>query len=250
MVTIDETGPMKTVVLQLKPGFGAPMVMPVGPMMAPGGAPPGVVYVQQPPAVAVGTPVYYHPPETPVGPPPSRMGLFMGLRLGAIVPEGSDNITNSFNPGFDVGGEFNFRFARRWYVGAVLQHGFLGTPSSLTGVSSSTTNFGVVIGVLTNPDRFGALFQIGAGYRILNTSYSGASVDGVSIPDSSASVNSGEFMLGTGLWIPAGHHVRIVPRIDASIGSFSSSDSFGNPVSNTYAMISFDVATYFNLDFH
>jgi hypothetical protein len=117
-------------------------------------------------------------------------------------------------------------------------------------VSSSTTNFGVVIGVLTNPDRFGALFQIGAGYRILNTSYSGASVDGVSIPDSSASVNSGEFMLGTGLWIPAGHHVRIVPRIDASIGSFSSSDSFGNPVSNTYAMISFDVATYFNLDFH
>jgi hypothetical protein len=218
--------------------------------------PPGVVYVQPPPPPpGVGAPVYYRPSE-PLGPPPSRMGLFMGLRLGAIVPEGSDDITNGYNPGFEVGGELNFRFARRWYVGAVVEHGFLGTPSSVSqglDVTSSTTNFGVVIGVLTNPDRFGALFQIGAGYRILNRSFSGGFVDGISVPSESNSVNSGEFMLGTGLWIPAGHHVRIVPRIDASIGSFSAggTNPDGTPInSQGYAMLSFDVATYFNLDFH
>jgi hypothetical protein len=177
------------------------------------------------------------------------MGLFMGLRLGAIVPEGSDNITNSFNPGFDVGGEFNFRFARRWYVGAVLQHGFLGTPGDLSaeGVSSSTTNFGVVIGVITNPDRFGALFQIGGGYRVVNTSFSGGLLG-----STSASANSGEFMVGAGFWIPAGRFIRIVPRVDATIGSLSSSDSSDSDSGSGtgYAMISFDVATYFNLDFH
>jgi hypothetical protein len=246
LVTVEETGPMKTVVLALKPGApGAPMMMPV-PMGA-GMAPPGqLVYVTPPPPVAgapieVAPPVYYKPAGASGA---SRTGIFTGLRLGAIVPEGS-TITNLVTPGFEVGGEFNFRFARRWFVGAVVEHGFLGTASTLTNqlgmlnLSSptlATTNFGAVVGVITNPDRFGALFQIGAGYRTLT------SANGV------YSLNAGEFLIGTGLWIPAGRFFRIVPRVDATIGSFTDNNNTGN--GGGYAMLSFDVGGYFNFDFH
>jgi hypothetical protein len=107
---------------------------------------------------------------------------------------------------------------------------------NLSSPTLATTNFGAVVGVITNPDRFGALFQIGAGYRTLT------SANGV------YSLNAGEFLIGTGLWIPAGRFFRIVPRVDATIGSFTDNNNTGN--GGGYAMLSFDVGGYFNFDFH
>ena len=210
------------------------------------------MYVQPPPAG-------YQPPPppsyyVPAKPPESRMGLFFGPRLGVIVPEGDSNLTNEVTAGFSVGGEVDLRFARRLFVGAVVEHGFLGTSSNLSNASLggsgapsfSTTNADFTFGVLTSPDHFGALFEVGAGYRVLTASAS-ASVNslGFSAPVSS-SASSGEFLLGAGLWIPTGRYFRIVPRLDATVGSLSSS---GGP-SEGYAMITFNLAGYFNINFH
>jgi hypothetical protein len=250
LVTVREKEPAKTVLLQLKAAPpGTPMMM-APPMGAPQGQ---VIYVAQPPPppVEVAAPVYYRPHEASGG--GSRSGLFGGLRLGAIVPAGSD-ITQEVGPGFEVGGEFNFRFARRFFVGALVEHGFLSPSSNVNsalnglGVTATfgTTNFDAVFGVLTNPDHFGALFDIGVGYRTLSSSFSGALA-------SSSSASSGEFLIGSGLWIPTGRYFRIVPRVDATFGSLSASStdlSGSGSGSVGYAMISLDVAGYFNIDFH
>jgi hypothetical protein len=91
---------------------------------------------------------------------------------------------------------------------------------------------------VTSPDHFSALFQAGVGYRELTAS------------SASASLTSPEFLLGAGIWIPIGQHVRLVPRVDLTLGSFSGTDSNANNVSYGYAMMMFGVGGYYNIDFH
>jgi len=158
------------------------------------------------------------------------------------LPEGSNDLTNTAGPGVSLGAEVDLRFARRLFFGAVVDHAFLGTPSSApSGLSSSMTNFDVTFGVITSPDHFAALFDIGIGYRILDQSFAGIS----------GTIHSPELILGTGLWIPTGHLFRIVPRLDAAFGSFTGSDASGNSTPGVgYAVLTLGVGGYFNIDFH
>ncbi len=234
----EEKQPTRAVTLQLAPG--AVVVAPQGPLppLPPMQAPaPRVVYVAAPPPVTYAPappPVYRLAPPPVVAPaaPESRTGLFWALRLGAVYPDVSGGPGGVLATGFSLGGEVNLRFARRFFVGAVVDHGFLGTSAS-SGPSYSTTNVDAVLGIVTNPDRFGVLFQVGVGYRGLSGS------DGTSL-------TAPEGTIGIGMWIPIGHRVRLVPRIDTSLGSFSGSNGESGV---GYAMVAFVLGGYYNLDF-
>jgi len=238
-VTIREREPTKKIVIPMRPTGGVLVPVPPPP---PDGAPP------PPPP----------PPEVVVPPPPiyvpeyqSRSGLFFGPRLGGLVPEGASSITDFVTSGFSLGGELDLRFARRLFFGAVVDHAFLGGGGA--GGSAATTNVGATFGVIVNPDHVSALFQVGIGYRVLsftNTVQLPGVLGGVTEPVGQ-SVHSPEGMLGGGVWIPIGHRVRLVPRIDVGFGSFDlASTVAGSPSeSSTYGFINFNLAGYYNLDF-
>lgn len=266
VVPVVEREPPRTVVVSLTatPGVFVPSAAP-----SPDGAPvtalaplpltptpqPRVVYVTQPQTRPFYTPQpqpYYGAPALPAAPPPSppppqsRMGLFVGPRLGVIVPNGSSDLTDTVTSGASLGVEVNYRFARRFFTGLVVDHGFLGTASALTSATSSaglsapsfsTTNVDAVLGFIGSPDRFSVLLQGGLGYRTLAAS------------SSSASLSSPEVLVGAGLWIPIGRSFRLVPRVDTTFGSLSGSDAFGNNVSYSYGMVTLALGGYYNIDF-
>jgi hypothetical protein len=215
---------------------------------------PAVTLVVPPPPGPPPTP----PPDLPVYVPEyhSATGLFVGPRVGGILLTGSDAVTNLAGGGFALGAELDLRFARRLFIGGVVDHGFLsgGSISSGTsipglgsvipaaGTSASTTNLAGTFGVIVNPDRVSALFQVGVGYRWMTVSSSVAS----------ATLTSLEGMFGGGIWIPIGHSVRLVPRLDLGFGSFgvpaglTGGDSSSQ---SSYLFANFNLAGYFNLDF-
>jgi hypothetical protein len=245
MVHITEGQPTALVTLPLRAGPTG-MVAPV-----PYGAQPYPVQQYPAPPVVYVQPGYVPPrgfgqtapPVTPVvveTPPESRKGLFFGPRVGGVYPAVGNNLSG-IGAGVSLGLEADFRFARRLFLGAVVDHGFLSTSDAFSGATAGTTNFDVVFGVLTNPDKFGGIFQVGLGYRVLSVSAPSvaAELGGVT---PSVSINSVDGTLGAGLWIPIGSHFRLVPRVDASFGSFS--DDGGG-----YAMIAFVLGAYPNFNF-
>jgi len=254
MVRVDEKQPTRMISLPLKQATGAavgvaPVPYPVQPQVVYVQAPPPVYPVPQYPTPIAATPATVSPTEEL-----SRKGIFFGPRLGYVYPVLPSSL-NGITGGFSLGVEFDFRFARRFYLGAVVDHGFLGTTGSggtdangnpTSGPTYSTTDVELVFGVITNPDKFGALFQFGAGYRVMSAS------DTVG---DSVSLSSPEASLSAGLWIPIGEHFRLAPRIDTSFGSLSGSisDSSGQSVSTPsygYAMVAFVLAAYPNFNFH
>ncbi len=246
-VRVVEREPTRALTLTLRPGAAGALPAPVP---VPIGAPPPqpqVIYLGQPyyaPPPPSAPPAPLAPPASPAG-PLSRKGLFFGLRLGGAVPYG-DGLTSDVAPGFSVGGEVDFRFARRLFVGAIVDHAFLGTNTSssvsglgLGGATYETTGAVAVFGILTNPDRFGALFEVGGGYRVLTATLGSVS----------SSLDSPELQLGAGLWIPIGGRVRLAPRVDTTFGSFQGADLTGRQVTQGYAMITLALGGYYNIDF-
>jgi len=259
VVRFAEKEPPRAVPLVLTPTPG--VFVPAAPATAVAPAPPPrVVYVTQP-APRTGyvmAPRTYYPatPPPPPAPPQSRTGLFFGLRGGALVPSGND-VRSAISTGGSIGAELDVRFARRYFAGVILDHGFLGTSSSFgsgasgpsgasgTGDASgpsptfSTTNVDAVFGFVTSPDHLAFLIETGLGYRVLGASSGPTALD------------SGEFLLGAGMWIPAGSRLRIVPRVDMTVGSFSGTDWNGTTsVAYGYAMFMLGVGGYYNVDFH
>ncbi len=258
VVRVAEKEPPRAVPLVLRPTPG--VFMPALPQLpttpVANGTQPQVVYVTPPPPrtnylVAPGTLYPTPPPRLPSPPLLSRTGLFFGLRAGALVPAGNNDEISAVHTGGSLGAEVNVRFARRFFTGIVVDHGFLGTSAAYasstngTGAQStcdptfSTTNVDAVFGFITSPDHFAFLIQTGLGYRVLDASCQ------------PTSMNSGEFMLGAGMWIPAGSHFRIVPRVDMTIGSFSGTEWTGTTgAADGYAMFMLGVGGYYNIDFH
>jgi len=253
-IRVEERTPTQAVALTLQPLtplLVAPAPLPAAPPSSP--APqPQIIYLtpqapQPAPAQRFYVPIPDQTPAVPAGPVPSRKGLFMGPRLGVVVPDGSTGLSDTVKSGFSIGAELDFRFSRRFFIGAVIDHGFLGAAGKATSdavaaglgsASFSTTNVDAVIGVITSPDHVAALFETGVGYRT------------VSGTEFSSPVSSPELVLGAGVWIPAGNHFRIVPRLDATFGSLQGTDAIGGNVSYGYAMLTFVVGGYYNLDFH
>ena len=255
----------KTVALTLTPN----------PAAAPGAAsPPG------PPPVLDGTP----PPPPPIvatdlGPSQplrSRTGLLFGLHLGiegVTGPVPAPNTIGSVDAGDVSGGGVAFgldgglRFARHWYVGLTLDRAVLnsGDSSSLqtelgqsnvnfvSNASSTTTQLGVILAIIANPDRVSFYGELGLAERWFDV----RETTTVTTAESRKLYTGGEFTVGLGVWIPLGRYFRLLPKFTLGLGSLGSGDTgtssgSGNAQNSGYhAFATFGmlgVAGFYNLD--
>ena len=126
----------------------------------------------------------YEPPPPPVLPrdAPPRTALWVGARLGVLIPFGNlwvDGFSSYYRrrafsdyaspgPVFEI--DLGARLARHYNVFALWEHAALGTGSlddrSFGGQDWGATNlFGVGFRFSTDPSRVGFVVEIGLGYR-------------------------------------------------------------------------------------
>jgi hypothetical protein len=218
----------------------------------------------------------------------SSTSLLVGARLGVMFPAGTlrggstavtaggTSLSTNSTPMSDVvstgaalGIEGGIRFARRFYAGLGFEHGFYGKGDkvdTVTGGSGTTADvtttissnlFDVRVAYISNPDGVGFYGEIGVGYRWLIGTQE---ANGTSI---SSVLRGGELGLGAGMFIKAGNSLRIIPKVNFGVGSFSKADATcsGNgcgaittassDINDTglHTFIFLGVGGYYNLDF-
>jgi hypothetical protein len=221
----------KTIAMALRPLPPAA----VAPPQAPPQPPPPLSSAPQPqPPAAYASPAPPPPPPpdrgvVPSQPPPSRTGLVVGLHLGdqLFVP-GVNGAPNLSGAAYALDG--GLRFGRNWYVGLTFEHAGLSGSTDGLKFQANTTTAGVVISLITNPDRVSFYLSVGGEQRWYNAT-----------SPLTGSQSGGEGMLATGVWIPIGSSVRLLPELIASFGTFSGA-------SDGHQVYVFAVAGFYNLD--
>ena len=197
------------------------------------------------------------PPPPPTPPKPadtrSKMSIFLGPRLGLMVPAGhlplggdlTGGIDDVAGPGAAIGLEGGLRIARILFFSLIGEaSGYSGKSYTTTtngstssaNVSSSSLMGGAKVGIITNPEGFGFFGTLGAGYRYFKTTFP----SDASGSDQSLSWQGIDYTLGLGMHFKAGKYVRLVPLAELTYGIFSSNDvssatftnSDGSTVSN------------------
>jgi len=243
---------------------------------APGTPPPAGGATQPPPQSTAPT------GNIPPPPPPivdttepakrkSRTGLLFGGHLGLEVPSGNVPMPTSSagatsvgfgdvsGNGFAYGLDGGVRFARQWYIGLTLEHASLdpgksvgtATAPGITSDSSDTTQLGLELGLIVNPDKTSFLAEVGVAERWYSFSWR----DQTNAKQTN-SYSSGELSLGAGLWIPLGHALRLVPEATVGLGSFnppganntSSSTSGNSTGSQGHAFFMLGIGGFYNVD--
>lgn len=203
-----------------------------GPAGASGGttAPPPVTVTgpAEPTAEPSDKPAPY---EAKSAPPDSRSrtSIFFGPRLGLAIPTGrfptdtggNASISDVANVGGAFGIEGAIRFARLFYFSALFEGATYGqkifrNAGFDTTTSASSFLFAGKFGILTNPEGFAFLADVGVGYRNFGIETT-ANNTNLSI---STSVDGPEFLLGVGMHFKAGKWVRLVPKAELATGSF------------------------------
>jgi hypothetical protein len=219
------------------------------------------------------------PAGTPPPPPPvveegavenakkrSRVGLLLGLHVGLELPTGQIPASTPAPAAIDVGQvsssgfayaiDGGLRFARQWYLGLTLEHagfGAGGNPEAIqakaSSPSSNTTAAGAVLGLIVNPDRVSFFGEIGVQGRWLTESWVDSSGAVTSV-----NYNGAELLLGTGIWIPVGKSVRLLPLATVGLGTFSPPNNGVTMPSNNnvsppgHAFFMLGLGGYYNAD--
>jgi hypothetical protein len=212
--------------------------------------------VTEPSAGQIATPGASPPPQSSEAPAPetrreSRIGVIAGGHLGLELAGGSlppdSNTATSLGLGSVAGAGIAFgldgglRFARRWYVGASLEHAAFASTRTSTGQSTAdTTLASLVLGLIVNPDHVSFYAEAAAGARWFHYAVKG----GVGTLR-----QAGELSLGGGVWIPIGRGFRLLPKATLGLGGFDGLDREGT--STTYAHVFFMLGTagFYNADF-
>jgi hypothetical protein len=233
-VLVQEKDPPKPVAFSLQPGAG-------------------VMYAYPGAAIPTGDP-YAGLNEKPWTPPPhtwTSTGFFFGARLGAALPSGAVN--DAAKGGAGVGLEGYFRFAHKGFIGVLGEHDFY-SAGSVAGTRGSSNFGGGAIGFTTNAEGVGFMMDFFGGYRSYSLS---GSIQPNSGDVPAGTYGSGEGGLGMGVWIAAGKSLRIVPRFEASFGSFPAENGTVLAISpatpettkeNPYAVLFFGVSGDYNID--
>jgi hypothetical protein len=237
----------------------------------------GATPVVVPPPSAGAPPPYVGPEQRkpkPTG--ASSTGLLFGVRGGASVPGGQISKTNpagntgpyfqgSMDNNASAGGAFGIdayaRLVKILLLGATFEYAGLGapdatdtTPKTATVTSSAhSTYLGVNIGILPSADHASFIGDVGLGSRTLAGSTKGG---GALAQDREGSATGLEFSIGGGLSCPVGP-IRLVPRANLGVGSFSSQKTkgatdnssdiaSGNRATHTFFFIG--LAAYYSLD--
>lgn len=186
----------------------------------------------------------------------SRTSIFIGPRLGVAIPTGnyvpdgglSIDMDKIAKTGGALGVEAGIRFARIFYFSAVLEGAKYGEATfANVKYSASSFLFGGKFGILTNPDGFAFMGDIGIGYRKF-------SVDGTAGGRTESSdASSPEFLLGLGMHFKAGKILRLVPKLDVGAGSFGDDRvTSGGITSSTgdrsHAFVTIGLGGFFDID--
>jgi hypothetical protein len=252
-IAIKEKDPPKPLSFTLQPNGEVTYAATPSPTVAQQPLPAG--YTLQYPGMVASGPYVPVAAEKPWTPPPqtwTSTGFFFGARLGAALPTGSP-LNDSAKGGPGVGLEGYFRFAHKGFLGILGEHDFYSSGTT-TGTSASSNLVAASIGFTTNAEGVGFMMDFFGGYRSFQFSHTGKLPPG-DIPD--GTYGSGEGGLGMGVWIAAGKWLRIVPRFEASFGSFSAKDVPGPLLAGTvlagsqnngYAVLFFGVSADYNID--
>jgi hypothetical protein len=233
-----------------------------------GGA--GAVVVAPPVGPGQPPPPPYTNPDQPPKPKPqgaTSTGLLFGIRGGGAVPGGTyakgnpdgDAVTDHATAGGAFGIDAYLRLVKILLLGATFEYAALGTPDLIPSVPKNTTvstsahatYFGVNLGILPSVDHVSFIGDVGLGSRALVTGISGGGVD------TSTTLRGLEFQLGLGISCPVGP-IRLVPRANIGLGSFSSGTTTARGVEQnfdvqsvnkgTHSFIFIGLAAYFSLD--
>ncbi|MEO7110119.1 MAG: PEGA domain-containing protein [Polyangiaceae bacterium] len=181
------------------------------------------------------------PPPPPPRDPRSKMGIFLGLRLGVSALAGSlpngdtaqstTSIGDVAGPGGQLGIEAAFRFIRILYISVTGDVAGYSGKDLGAGVTTSMTS-GLVaghFGILTNPDGLAFFGDIGAGYRYVDLT--GTPSNGG--PSADVNFSGEDFILRLGIHLKAGKYVRIIPQTEIDFGTLGTNGSV--PTSGTLA---------------
>jgi hypothetical protein len=250
--------------VELKEHDSKTVALTLNPSAQPASAPAAAAPPPPPPVVGA----------TPPAPPPivavdlgpseplrSRVGLLFGLHLGFEGAGGSvpaPNSTAAIDPsnvgagGFAFGLDGGVRFARRWYVGLTLDRAVFaaangnGLPDGVSRATSNTTQLGIILSFIGNPDRVSFYGEVGLGERWFDVHETTAQATS---QGNSRLYEGGEFMLGLGVWIPAGRSFRLLPKLTAGLGSLGSGNSdSGNHYDAFATFVMLGMAGFYNVD--
>ena len=183
------------------------------------------------------------PPPPPPRDPRSKMSIFLGARLGLSAMAGSlpqgDNITtvsmgDVAGPGGQLGIEAAFRVARILYLsltgdvaGYAGKDGYIGpggftTDGTQPGVTAATTQTSTAlgaghVGLLTNPEGFGFMGDIGFGYRYM--SVKATATDSTLNASAERTFGGFDYILRLGMHFKAGKYIRLFPQAELDVGS-------------------------------
>lgn len=173
----------------------------------------------------------------------SPFGLLFGARGGAIVPAGQTSaaadVSNIASAGGGFGIDFYFRLAKMLLLGGTFEYGSLGTPATVLNAvgnfetSASTTHGAFLIGILPSPDKTSFIGDLGIGSRGLAYKRTRIGTAGTGPRSVEASTSGFAFDVGLGVSIPAGP-MRIVPKANVNVGSFSSEENIIDGVKSNF----------------
>jgi hypothetical protein len=166
------------------------------------------------------------PPPPPPRDPRSKLGIFLGLRLGFSAMAGSlplgdaaqdtESIGDVAGPGGQIGIEAAFRFVRILYISLTGDiAGYSGKDNAAATTSMTSGMVAGHFGILTNPDGLAFFGDLGAGYRFVDLK--GTPSNGTAATD--ATFNGEDFILRLGIHFKAGKYVRIIPQTEMDFGS-------------------------------
>ena len=206
----------KNVELVLQQGVAGPAVVV---------APPST-----PEATEAGAPPPYEQPKPKPTDGPSPTGVLFGLRGGVLVPTGDVDKTTKFGDFASAGGGFGVdvmgRFAKIFLLGGTLELGSFGAPdpSALESgtraqISTTSTYYGLLVGIIPNVDRFTFVADAGVGMRSLHQTRDVTRLG--ALPTKFEETYSGfEIALNAGVSFPVGP-IRIVPKAGFAFGQFT-----------------------------
>lgn len=214
------------------------------------------------------------PPPPPPRDPRSKLGIFLGLRLGLSAMAGSlpladaagdstTSVGDVAGPGGQIGLEAAFRFVRILYIsltGDIAGYSgkdHVGTTAATQNITvTSTMNSGMVaghFGILTNPDGLAFFGDLGVGYRVLSVDASGGGA-----ASASTSFAGEDFILRLGIHFKAGKYVRIIPQTEMDFGTLGTNSDVTTTTTDTGDAITgqnaghvaffFGVGGYFDID--